>query len=124
MLKRALTLVSCILFSAVLLLTGCDLVKPTGGTTATGNTLNLYGTDPTTLDPATAAEATSIEYILQIYGGLVTIDANLKLTADIAQNWDTSADGKTYTFHLRPDAKFQDGRAVKARDFKYSWERA
>jgi oligopeptide transport system substrate-binding protein len=112
------------MLSAVMFLTGCDLIKPTSGTTTSGNTLNLYGTDPTTLDPALAAEATSIEYILQIFGGLVTIDENLKLAADIAQNWDTSADGKTYTFHLRQDAKFQDGRAIKARDFKYSWERA
>ena len=40
------------------------------------------------------------------------------------QSWDKSADGKTFTFHLRQDVKFHDGKPVKASDFKYSWERA
>ena len=43
---------------------------------------------------------------------------------DIARTWDISTDGKTYTFHLRQDVKFQDGKTVTANDFKYSWERA
>jgi oligopeptide transport system substrate-binding protein len=125
MLKRSFIVLVSLVVSNVLLLSGCDLIKTGTGTTApTGNTLNLYGTDPTTLDPALAAEANSIDYILQIFGGLVAIDANMKLTADIAQSWDISKDGKTYTFHLRPEAKFQDGRTIKAKDFKYSWERA
>jgi oligopeptide transport system substrate-binding protein len=89
-----------------------------------GETLNLYGTDPTTLDPALGAEATSIEYILQIFGGLVTLNDEMEVAPDIARTWEMSKDGKTYTFHLRDDVKFQDGRAVTARDFKYSWERA
>jgi oligopeptide transport system substrate-binding protein len=89
-----------------------------------GGVLNLYGTDPTTLDPAVSAEANSIEYILQIFGGLVTFDKDLAPVADIARTWDISPDGKTYTFHLRDDAKFQSGRPVTAQDFKYSWERA
>ena len=40
------------------------------------------------------------------------------------QSWDISADGTVYTFHLRPNAKFQDGRPVVAQDVIYSWERA
>ncbi len=124
MLKRIIYLSVCSLVSAVLLLTGCQLVKPTSGTPVTGDTLNLYGTDPTTLDPALGAEATSIEYILQIFGGLVTLDNEMEVVPDIARTWKMSKDGKTYTFYLRDDVKFQNGRAVTARDFKYSWERA
>ena len=124
MFKRIIYLSVCLLVSVVLLLTGCQLVKPTSGTPVTGGTLNLYGTDPTTLDPALGAEATSIEYILQIFGGLVTLDPAMEVVPDIARTWEMSKDGKTYTFHLRDDVKFQNGQSVTARDFKYSWERA
>jgi oligopeptide transport system substrate-binding protein len=86
--------------------------------------LNLYGTDPYTLDPAVSSEMTSHEYIMQIFSGLVRLDDNLEPAPDIAQRWQVSNDGKTYTFYLRQDVKFQDGRQVKAEDFKYSWERA
>ncbi len=124
--KRFFFLLISVLLSSVLLLTGCQLIKPTTATptASKAGVLNLYGTDPTTLDPAVSAEATSIEYILQTFSGLVTLDKDLAPVADIARTWDVSPDGKTYTFHLRDDAKFQSGRAVKAQDFKYSWERA
>lgn len=88
------------------------------------NTLSLYGTDPLTLDPAVSAEIASHEYILQIYSGLVSFDENLKLVPDIAKEWEISSDGRVYTFHLRDDVQFHDGKKVTAADFKYSWERA
>ena len=87
-------------------------------------TLNLYNTDPLTLDPAMAGDATSNGYILQIFSGLVRMDDNLEPVADIATGWQVSADGLTYTFQLRQGVTFQDGRKVTASDFKYSWERA
>jgi oligopeptide transport system substrate-binding protein len=86
--------------------------------------LNLYGTDPHTLDPAVSGEALSHEYIMQIFSGLVRLDDNLEPVGDIAERWEVSEDGKTYTFYLREDVRFHDGREVKAGDFKYSWERA
>ncbi len=94
--------------------------SPLGGL----GTLNLTDIGPITLDPAIAAEITSASYIVQIFSGLVRLDENMKAVPDIAESWDKSADGKTFTFHLRRDARFQDGKAVKASDFKYSWERA
>lgn len=124
MFKRVIYFSVYSLISILLLLAGCQLVKPTSGTPVTGGTLNLYGTDPTTLDPALSAEATSIEYILQIFGGLVTLGTDMEVVPDIARTWEMSKDGKTYTFQLRDDVKFQNGRPVTARDFKYSWERA
>ena len=87
-------------------------------------TLNLTDTGPITLDPAVAAEVRSASYIVQIFSGLVRLDENLKVVADIAETWDRSADGQTFTFHLRRNAQFHDGKPVKASDFKYSWERA
>ncbi|MBC8429680.1 MAG: peptide ABC transporter substrate-binding protein, partial [Dehalococcoidia bacterium] len=86
--------------------------------------LNLYGIDPLTLDPAVSGEMTSHEYVMQLFGGLVSLDDSLKPTPDIAQSWQVSDNGRTYTFYLRQDVMFHNGRQVKAEDFKYSWERA
>ncbi len=86
--------------------------------------LRLLGGDPITLDPALATDAGSATYIIEIFGGLVTLDKSLQIVPDLAESWDLSPDGKTYTFHIRKNAMFQDGRPVTADDFKYSMERA
>ena len=90
----------------------------------TEEVLNLYGIDPLTLDPAVASEMTSHDYIMQLFSGLVCLDDNLEPAPDIAQRWQVSHDGRTYTFYLRHDVRFHNGREVKAEDFKYSWQRA
>jgi oligopeptide transport system substrate-binding protein len=79
--------------------------------------------DPPTLDPALTSDAASSVYVVEIFSGLVSLDPNLKVIPDLAESWDLSTDRTTYTFHLRKDAKFQDGRPVTAQDFKYSLER-
>ena len=90
----------------------------------TEEVLNLYGIDPWTLDPAVSGETTSHSYIMQLFSGLVCLDDNLEPAPDIAQRWEVSDDGRTYTFYLRDDVSFHNGEAVKAEDFKYSWQRA
>ena len=87
--------------------------------------LTLFFDDgPIILDPAIAQESQSIQYIVQIFSGLVAFDADLNLTADLAAEWQISEDGTTYTFTLHENARFHDGRPVTASDVKYSWERA
>ena len=86
--------------------------------------LNLWDTGPLTLDPAISADMSSHTYVMQIFSGLVRLDQELNIVPDIAESWEESLDGKTYTFHLRQGVKFHNGRDVKAADFKYSWERA
>jgi len=88
------------------------------------NTLSLYGTDPLTLDPALAGDITSHQFIVQLFNGLVRLDDELDPAPDIAERWQISPDGRTYTFYLRQDVRFHDGRPVTADDVKYSWERA
>ena len=105
------------------LVVGCQFGQEEPGPVVEG-TLNLYNIDPITLDPAVSGEMTSHEYITQLFGGLVRFDDNLEPAPDIAQKWQISDDGKTYTFYLRQDVRFHDGREVKAGDFKWSWERA
>ena len=82
------------------------------------------GPEPPTLDPHLTADTDSTLYIVEIYGGLVTIDRNLQIVPDLAKDWEIIDDGRTYVFHLREDAKFQDGKPVTAQDFKWSLERA
>ncbi len=60
----------------------------------------------------------------RLFSGLVAFDPKLNLIPDLAESWDVSADGMTYTFHLRENGRFHDGRPVTAQDFIYSWERA
>ncbi len=89
-----------------------------------GPTLNLWDQGPLTLDPAISSEMSSHIYVMHIFSGLVRFDSNLEPTPDIADHWDISSDGKTYTFYLRKDVKFQDGRPLTAQDMKFSLERA
>jgi oligopeptide transport system substrate-binding protein len=101
--------------------------KPTSGEeplARLGATLNLPGGEPPTLDPALTQDATSATYIVEIFSGLVSLNQNLEIVPDIADRWELGDDDTTYTFHLRDDVKFHDGKPVTAQDFKYSIERA
>jgi oligopeptide transport system substrate-binding protein len=86
--------------------------------------LRLPGNDPLTFDPALVTDVTSAIYVVEVFGGLVTLDRDLKVVPDIAKSWEISPDGTKYTFKLRDDVTFsQSGRKVTAADFKYSMER-
>ena len=80
--------------------------------------------DPPTLDPHHASDTTSSAIIVELFSGLVTINLDLQLAPDLAESWEVSSDGLTYTFRLRPNAVFHDGKPVTAHDVKYSFERA
>ena len=77
-------------------------------------------TNPRTFDPATTLSGGD----KRVFSGLVSLDPNLNLMPDLAERWEVSADGTVYTFYLRQNARFHDGRPVTAQDVVYSWERA
>ena len=77
-------------------------------------------TNPREYDPATTHGSGD----KLVYSGLVSFDPQLNLTPDLAETWDVSSDGTIYTFHLRKNAFFHDGKPVTAQDVVYSWERA
>jgi oligopeptide transport system substrate-binding protein len=77
-------------------------------------------TNPRDYDPATEHDSGN----KMVFSGLVSLDPSLRLVPELAASWDLSSDGKVYTFHLRTNAKFHDGRPVTAQDVAYSWERA
>jgi peptide/nickel transport system substrate-binding protein len=80
--------------------------------------------EPESLDPIVPGDNGSIFTITQIYDTLVRPDVTgYKIEPDLAQSWETSSDGLTYTFHLR-DAKFSNGDPVTMEDVIYSLERA
>jgi len=58
-----------------------------------------------------------------VFSGLVALDPDLKLIPDLAESWEV-AEGVTYTFQLRANARFHNGKPVTAHDFIYAWERA
>lgn len=90
-----------------------------------GNTLVTFGEDPASvLDPIQVRDVGTAEYVMEIFGGLVTLDLSLKVQPDVAASWKVSADGKAYTFTLRDNVVFQNNRKVTAQDVKYSLERA
>ncbi len=98
-----------------------------GGESRSGyerGTLRRLYSDPPTLDPHLATDATSSAIIVEVFGGLVTIDLDLKVAPDVARDWLVSDDGLVYTFYLREDAVFHDGKPITAHDFKWSLERA
>ncbi|GMV86377.1 MAG: ABC transporter substrate-binding protein [Dehalococcoidia bacterium] len=104
-----------------------DSPRSTGNGICSGNSLIVPGSEPATvLDPIQVGDVSTSEYVVEIFGGLVTLDTNLEVQPDIAQSWEVSNGGKTYTFTLRDDVVFHTGntRRVTAEDVKYSIERA
>jgi oligopeptide transport system substrate-binding protein len=83
------------------------------------------GAEPKELDPATATGAPEGKVIDSIFEGLVTLDPfTMNPIPGMAESWDISKDGKTYTFKIRKDAKWSDGKTLNANDFVWSWIRA
>jgi peptide/nickel transport system substrate-binding protein/oligopeptide transport system substrate-binding protein len=79
--------------------------------------------DPATLDPAFVSDIYSRTVVRQIFQGLVQFDAHLNPVPAIADFWEASRDGLTWTFTLRRGVKFHHGREVTAEDFVYSFTR-
>lgn len=95
-----------------------------GGAVDRNNALTMLGADPPTLDPALASDITSTSYLVELFSTLVSFTPELELQPDLAERWEVTDGGKTYVFSLRDNAKFHDGKPVRAADVKYSLERA
>jgi oligopeptide transport system substrate-binding protein len=80
------------------------------------------GAEPETLDPqkSTGVPEANIQY--ELFEGLTTYSPDGKVVPGVAEKWEISDDGKTYTFHLR-DSKWSDGSPVTAGDFVYTLRR-
>jgi oligopeptide transport system substrate-binding protein len=79
--------------------------------------------EPPTLDWTLATDSVSITIIENLMEGLAEFDDHLRPRPAVASRWEVSPDGRRYTFHLRDDVHWTDGRRVTAGDFEYSWKR-
>lgn len=85
--------------------------------------MNLHS-EPPSLDPALMEDNVSGTVATGIYEGLTRKDESGNTVEGMAESWEVSEDGKTYTFKIRSDAKWSNGDAVTANDFEFSWKRA
>ncbi len=80
--------------------------------------------DIPTLDPVAGYDTASWAFEQMLFDTLVRYsDSGVNLVPDAAIRWESSADARTFTFHLRHDIRFSNGRAVTSADFKYEIER-
>src|SRR5215475_1542105 len=75
------------------------------------------GPDPDSLDPQKVRGAEAQLMVRDLCEGLTTLDHNAAVAPGVASRWSVSADGKVYTFTLRPEARWSNGDQVVAADF-------
>ncbi|MBC7368294.1 MAG: peptide ABC transporter substrate-binding protein [Undibacterium sp.] len=80
--------------------------------------------EPVTLDPQLIDAYTDMRIAVALYEGLTAFDEKTGAAVPgVAERWEVSPDGLSYTFHLRPAARWSNGEPVTARDFAYSFQR-
>lgn len=94
------------------------------GTTALaqGSLTYVVNNESATYDPGLTSETFAAPIIGNTFEGLIRHDAEGNIVPAMAESWEISEDGLTYTFHLR-DANWSDGKPVTAQDFLYAWTR-
>jgi oligopeptide transport system substrate-binding protein len=106
---------------ALVALCGCSRHPPgrSAGAAATGAAILLrgLGAEPDSLDPQKARSDEAQRVLRDICEGLTTLDKSGGVAPGIAETWQVSPDGKTYTFSLRHDARWSNGQPVVAADF-------
>jgi oligopeptide transport system substrate-binding protein len=110
---------------AALVISGCTRREtPAEAGIRTQTLLVSNRAEPQDLDPDSISIYTDSQIAYALFEGLTKLDAQTSLAApDLATSWDISADGKVYTFHLRPSARWSTGDPVTADDFVYSFHR-
>jgi ABC-type oligopeptide transport system substrate-binding subunit len=96
--------------------------KPTA-TPGVARLLLLEADEPATLDPALIDDPVSLNVGSELFEGLTRLDSKSQPMPGLAERWELSDSGRTYTFHLR-NARYQSGVAVGAQDAVAAWSRA
>jgi oligopeptide transport system substrate-binding protein len=113
-------MVCCFLVAGFCLLTpGCVRREPPADITI------LNGAEPQSLDPAIIVGQADMRVVQGLFEGLMRLDPKTsRPIPGLAERWEISPDGKTYTFHLRTNLVWSTGEPIRADDVVYSWIRA
>ncbi|WP_026907699.1 peptide ABC transporter substrate-binding protein [Paucisalibacillus globulus] len=79
-------------------------------------------TEPSSLDPSIGFDAVSWDPLNNLMEGLTRLDKDHQAAEGVAEDWNITEDGLTYTFTLREDAKWSNGDPVVAADFEFAWK--
>ncbi len=91
---------------------------------APGNVMSLQiASEPNKLDPALNSTVDGACLAILAFSGLYAYDENGELTPDLAESYEMSEDGLTYTFTMKDGLKWSDGAPLTAADVEYSWNR-
>ncbi|WP_288343318.1 ABC transporter substrate-binding protein [uncultured Dubosiella sp.] len=116
--KKFLSLACCSVMTFSLV--GCS--GSDAGNSASGNYVNLAKeNDVISMDSRYATDGMSFEMLASTIEGLESVDADGNIIPALAESYDVSEDGLTYTFHLR-DAVWSNDAPVTAQDFEYAWD--
>src|SRR5260221_725278 len=85
---------------------------------------SLIGMSDLTLDPTQVIDPQAAKVVSMLFTGLVSQNNNHNIRPQLALSFDISADGLTWTFHLRPNLRFSDGTSLTSQDVAYSLDRA
>jgi oligopeptide transport system substrate-binding protein len=121
MLRYMNALRSCLLIIVLFAVSACG--GPDDAQSSSSVLNRGISSDPESLDAHKARSLQAAEVLRDIGEGLISFTAAGELTAGAAERWEVSDDGLTYTFHLRPDAKWSNGDAVTAAHFVFGMER-
>ena len=122
---RPLPAAGLLLLAAALLAPGCARRETQAEEGIRTRTLLLGNqNEPATLDPHLIDAATDQNIAVALFEGLTVLDeATAQPLPGVAERWDVSPDGRVYTFHLRPSARWSNGDPVTAADFAWSFQR-
>lgn len=107
------------LFAALAL--ACGGSEQQTGSEGSGEMVIAFDTAPTNLDSRIGNDQASGRIFDLVYAGLVKFTPESGHAPDLAERWEVSEDGRTITFHLRPNLTFQDGRPLTARDVQHTY---
>src|SRR6185503_5550981 len=106
------------LLAATLVLTGCVRQAPRA------ESVIMNGAEPESLDPAVVTGQPDQRVVRALFEGLTRLDPETASPIPgLAERWDISPDGRTYTFYLRSNAVWSTGEPITAEDVVYSWRR-
>ncbi len=107
-----------------LFLVSCSSPEPVDlGAGGSGNLVAAIAGEPDQLDPQKTSAYFSFEVLENVFDTLVAPDENLEMRPALAESWETSPDGLTWTFHLRDGVTWHDGSPFTADDVVYSYRR-